>query len=373
MAVYVHNIETGVPDTEYPQEYIRDLMKDLVGDKEITKRILHRIYSQSGIEKRHSVIRNFEPIEGPRQFFQTEDGKLKMPTTRRRNEIYIEESRKLYSDIARRSVENCPGIELSDVTHVITVSCTGFYAPGPDFHIVKDLGLPATTQRYHLGFMGCYATFPALKMARQFCEADPGAVVLIVSLELCTLHLQFREEPDFLISASLFADGGGGAVVSARKPADYQRVLELDGFSTCIAPEGEEDMAWTIGNNGFDMVLSTYIPKIIESNIEGALLPLLESLKISKNDINFWAIHPGGRAILDKIQKGLELTDNQVDVSREILRDYGNMSSATILFVLREIMNRKPENENEKIYAMAFGPGLTIESGLLTKWPVGTD
>lgn len=370
MAVYIHNIETGVPDTEYPQDYIRDLMKDLVSDKEITKRIIHRIYSQSGIEKRHSVIRNFEPIEGPRQFFQSENGKLVMPSTKRRNEIYTQESRKLYSDIARRSIENCPGIELDDITHVITVSCTGFYAPGPDFYIVKDLALPMTTQRYHIGFMGCYATFPALKMAKQFCEADPEAVVLIVSLELCTLHLQFREEPDFLISASLFADGGGGAVVSARQPDDFQHALKMEGFSTCITPDGEEGMAWTIGNNGFDMVLSTYIPKIIESNLQSALLPLLNSLKVSRDEIDLWAIHPGGRAILDKIQKGLELTDAQVTVSREILRDYGNMSSATILFVLREMLKRKPEKQNEKIYAMAFGPGLTIESGLMTKNPI---
>lgn len=370
MPVYIHNIENGVPETEYPQDYIRDLMKELVSDKELTRRIIHRIYSQSGIEKRHSVIRNFEPIDGPRQFFQSENGKLTMPSTKRRNEIYTQESRKLYSDIARKTIENTPELSLKDITHVITVSCTGFYAPGPDFYIVKDLGLPKSTQRFHIGFMGCYATFPALKMAKQFCEASPDAVVLVVSLELCTLHLQFREEADFLISASLFADGGGGAIVSARKPADPVHSFELNGFSTCITPSGEEDMAWTIGNNGFDMVLSTYVPKIIETNLESALQPLLESLHIERNEIDLWAIHPGGRAILDKIQNGLNLQDVQVAVSRNILRNYGNMSSATILFVLREMLKNESSKSDEKIYAMAFGPGLTIESGLLTKNPV---
>lgn len=369
MSVYIHNIETGVPETEYPQEYIRDLMKDLVGKKELTKRIIHRIYSQSGIEKRHSVIRNFEPLDGKQQFFETENGKLSMPSTKKRNEIYTQESKLLYSDIAKRVIDNCPNIDTSDITHVITVSCTGFYAPGPDYYIVQSLDLPSSTQRFHIGFMGCYATFPALKMAKQFCEADPDAVVLIVSLELCTLHLQFREEADFLISASLFADGGGGAIVSSRKPSKPESAFELNGFSTTITPTGEQDMAWTIGNNGFDMVLSTYVPKIIEQNMHAALSPLFESLNVTYDTIKWWAIHPGGRAILDKVQKELKLDDDQIAISRTILRDYGNMSSATILFVLKAMQSREPENQDEKIYAMAFGPGLTIESGLLTKNP----
>jgi predicted naringenin-chalcone synthase len=370
MPVYIHQIETGVPETVYDQNYIRDFMKEHVSDKELTKRIIHRIYSQSGISQRHTVIKDFDNDIPVPDFFESINGSLTMPSTKHRNELYIREAKKLYIDIARSTIDNCRNIDYTDITHVITVSCTGFFAPGPDYYIVKELNLSPNTHRFHLGFMGCYATFPALKMAKSICESDPNANVLIVSLELCTLHLQFREESDFLISASLFADGGGGMIVSARIPESSSGIFEMNDFTTSVAPSGEEDMAWTIGNNGFDMKLSTYVPKIIGENIISIVEPFFNVNKMDKNDIDYWAIHPGGRAIVDNVQKSLNLTEEQTVASREVLRDFGNMSSATIIFVLKNLLIKPSVRENEKVYAMAFGPGLTIESGLLTKNPV---
>lgn len=368
MSVYLHNIETTVPEVVYEQQFLRDQMKEYVSDKRSIQKIIHRIYSKSGIERRHSVVNDFHANGDPRLFFQP-DGTVNSPSTGDRNRLYVENAKKLFVTVAGNLLDNHPEFDRESVTHVITVSCTGFFAPGPDYEIVKQLGLNPGTERFHLGFMGCYAAFPALRMARSFCKNDEDAVVMVVCLELCSLHFQHSESADNLISASVFADGGAGALISRRSPTPGQPVLQLDRFSTSIAEQSEEDMAWTIGDTGFDMVLSTYVPDIIESNLAGAIRPLFESLDITPDAIEHWALHPGGRAILDKIEESLDLRPEQLTPSREVLSEYGNMSSATILFVLDQTLKQpiKAPEGKENVLAMAFGPGLTLESGLFTK------
>ncbi|MFC6667651.1 type III polyketide synthase [Deinococcus radiopugnans] len=241
---------------------------------------------------------------------------------------------------------------------------------------MRALGLGGDVGRYHVGFMGCYAAFPALKMAKAFCQADPDAAVLVVSAELCTLHMRAAADPDTIIAASVFADGCAAALVSARSPAAGQRALTMDHFETTLTPPGvgEAEMAWTIGDQGYEMVLSSYVPSIIESHIQGALSPLLDhepALADARHaGVEHWAIHPGGRSILDKVQGSLGLSDAQMVPSREVLRQYGNMSSATILFILKELLDTVPAGE--RVCAMAFGPGLTVEMGLLSG-AVGTE
>ncbi|MDQ3459258.1 MAG: type III polyketide synthase [Deinococcota bacterium] len=373
MAVFIHHIETAVPETAYEQTFIRDVMKAHLGSERKVERLIHRVYAQSGIHKRHSVIRDFSERAPAGLFYDGAQGRLKAPTTGERNGLYSAASRPLYSCLARKAVAHCPGVAAADITHVITVSCTGFFAPGPDYFIVRDLGLSPATQRFHLGFMGCYAAFPALNMARAFCEADPEATVLVVCLELCTLHLQLTQNLDAIIATSVFADGGAVAVVSARSPQEPERALKVERLATTLTPRGEEDMAWTIGDSGFTMVLSSYVPEILGASIAGVLEPLLEGGGLGDNialgDIDHWAVHPGGRSILDKVQKSLALTDADLAPSRKTLQDYGNMSSATILFVLREVMDKPPVGGDETLCAMAFGPGLTVESGLFSKNP----
>jgi predicted naringenin-chalcone synthase len=214
--------------------------------------------------------------------------------------------------------------------------------------------------------MGCFAAFPAMKMAKSFCNSHPNANVLIVCLELCSIHLQPSEATDNLISASVFADGAAGVIISKEKPQSTNS-FKLTQFATAIAQESEKDMAWTIGDTGFDMVLSTYVPDIIKANLKESITPLLTDYQLTIDDINHWALHPGGRAILDKVQNSFNLSGEQLSPSRKVLADYGNMSSATILFVLQELLNRPSTKETESVLAMAFGPGLTIESGLLQK------
>lgn len=371
MKSHIHHIETVLPQYSYRQDYARGRMVGWLPGKR-NRRLIHGIYDHSGIDTRHSVLPDFGPGAEPVLFREDANGRIIEPSTLERNRYYAKCSRELIVEAGRRALENSDGFAASDITHVITVSCTGFYNPGPDLNLIQGLGLPAGTERYNLGFMGCYAAFPALRMADQFCKARPDAVVLVVCLELCSLHLQFRDEADSLLANSLFADGAAAVLVSARKPAANRPSLTLESFTSALAPEGAGDMAWEIGNHGFDIRLSTYVPKIIEANINGILDGVLAKSPWSIGEIGTWAVHPGGRSILDRIEAALELDPEQLEDSREVLRNHGNMSSATVLFVLNRILNRTELDETHPVCAMAFGPGLTIETALLEYQPAAT-
>ncbi len=378
MAAYLRHVGTAVPSHRYDQAAIQGVMEAWVGGERRTDRLLRRVYPHSGIEQRHTVLGDFlsragatnEPTthtthvqpQGPDEGFFLDDlGAFRNPTTGERNARYRREAGPLYVAAARATLDGAAGLRPEDVTHVITVSCTGFYAPGPDLDVVHGLGLRPTTDRYHVGFMGCYAAFPALRMARAFCHADPNAVVLVVIVELCTLHLSASSDVDAVISASVFADGAAGAIVTAQAPEGPS--LLLDRFVDGLAPEGAGDMAWTIGTHGFDMVLSSYVPKIVGEKASLALEPLLDGSGVRLADVTRWAIHPGGRAILDQLERGMSLPPAALEASRHVLAQYGNMSAATILFVLAEVM-RSALEPGEPVVAMAFGPGLTVASGL---------
>jgi predicted naringenin-chalcone synthase len=371
MAVWVHRIETILPEFSFSQEQACLKMQEWFKDDR-TRRILRVLYRQSGIERRHSVITNFDGNEGASFFKTGPDALPQGPGTAARNDIFTRESRSLSVALAGKVFDRCPGIGPKDVTHVVTASCTGFYNPGPDYYIVRDLGMRYSTERYHLGFMGCYAAFPALRMAAQFCEARPEAVVLVLCLELCSLHLQMIGKEDSLLANSLFADGAGAAIVSAREPAPGRNAYRIGDFHSALVPGGEGDMAWSIGDRGFDIALSSYVPKIIGANIREFIEPSLAASGLAPADVETWAVHPGGRAIIDQVQTSLALRPEQVRASREVLRDYGNMSSASILFVLRNILERPSRSDVEKVCAMAFGPGLTVEMALLEAHRAGT-
>lgn len=362
MPAFIHDIVTATPETSIDQLAVREIMKSKLAKDRKTEAILHRIYSQSGIQKRHTVIKDFLAGEED-TFFNRALSNEKRPTTGERNELYKTESTKLFLEVGKKLLDQNPNVEKSAITHVITVSCTGFFAPGPDFEVVRGLGLAPSTQRFHIGFMGCYAAFPALKMAQSFCESTPNATVMVICAELCTIHFQYKSDTDNMIASSVFADGASGALISSKEP--LKTAFRIDQFTSSLAYEGEQDMAWTIGDTGFNMILSSYVPDIIASNLEDVITPLLAKLSITKKDIDIWAVHPGGRAIIDKVEQSMGLSKTQISSSRNVLSEYGNMSSATILFVLKEILESKPEKETN-VLPMAFGPGLTIESGLLT-------
>ena len=391
MAISIRSIETAVPATEIKQGEVRDLFLAQPGRSRLAQRLITAAFDASDIDTRHTVIDELDqqPRNAPAVFYDANAGEVLSPSTGTRNAIYVEQSPELFLTAARRALAAAPGIEADDVTHVITVSCTGFFAPGPDYAVVRELGLSPSTQRYHLGFMGCYAAFPALRAARSFCLSDPAAVVLVVCVEVCSIHLQASDDPDTIVASSVFADGAAAAVVSGRTDipgANAHAVLDLDAFESVLTPVGESDMAWAIGDHGFEMVLSRYVPAIIGKHISGALTPLLASDSHlsgrEASSIDLWAIHPGGRSILDKVQESLDLSDQQLAPSRATLREDGNMSSATVLFVLRRLLHGEgrataedthDDGAAQRICAMAFGPGLTVESALFTLRPAGHD
>lgn len=375
-AAVLRSLRTIVPDTVIEQHEVRDIFASQPDVGRLAQRIIGASFNGSGIDTRHTVIRELSPAAGTddKMFFDRETGRLQSPGTAARNDLYTREASRLFVEVARSALDADPDIVAADVTHVITASCTGFHAPGPEYEIVRGLGLSDSVQRYHLGFMGCYASLPALRAASQFCAADPTAVVLVVSVELCTVHLRSSEDPDLIVANSLFADGAAAGIVTARDLATPVPAVRLDGFHTAIAAEGEKDMAWTIGDHGFEMILSTKVPQIIGETIIGAIRPLyaregelaaaFDEGRVGER-VEYWAIHPGGRSILDRVQERLNLSDDQLFPARETLRENGNMSSATVLFVIKRILD-DGARDGSRVAAMAFGPGLTAESALMT-------
>jgi predicted naringenin-chalcone synthase len=377
MTVYLKSLETAVPPTVLIQTEARDVFAAQPGLSRLGTRLVGTCFDSAAIDTRHTAVAELtmdSRADNP-QFFDPGTGLLLSPSTKARNDIFATEATKLFIESARKALDACAGINPLDITHLVTVSCTGFFNPGPDYKIVRALGLDPAVQRYHLGFMGCYAAFPALRAAKSFCEADPDAVVLVVCAELCSLHVRTSNDPDTIMGSALFADGAAAAIVTAREVPGEPPLMRLDHFETVLTPVGEDSMAWNIGDEGFEMVLGNYVPHIIGDHIIGALEPLLSRESalagLPYRDIRHWAIHPGGRSILDKVQARLELSDEQLVPARETLRNFGNMSSATVLFVLRHILDLPAAGGggagDERICSMAFGPGLTVETALFTK------
>ncbi len=270
---------------------------------------------------------------------------------------------KLYREkavpLAIEAITNCThGLEdFSSFTHLITVSCTGMYAPGLDVDLIKALNMRPDIVRTSINFMGCYAAMNALGLAKQYCHSHEKVKVLIVSVELCSIHLQKKQSEDNLLAHSLFSDGAAAAVVTSEPHDDS---LELKATSSYLALNGKSDMAWHIGDFGFEMSLTSYVPKIIESGIKDLTKNLLKGSDLSLKDMDLFAIHPGGKKILEAIEKELGISKSANTHAYEVLKNYGNMSSPTILFVLKKLMAIQKPNQN--VLSFAFGPGLTMES-----------
>ncbi|GAA2176356.1 type III polyketide synthase [Agrococcus versicolor] len=358
-------IGTAVPPTTLEQTVARDLIAAQPGLTPLGRRLVGAAFDGSAIATRSVVLDELvDRTDSP--FLDAETGTLRSPSTRVRNDRYAERAPELALEAARAALRD-GGLEPEAVTHVVTASCTGFFAPGLDHILVRDLGLPTPTPRLHVGFMGCYAAFPALRAADAICRADPSAVVLVVCVELCSLHLRSSSDPDTIVASSVFADGAGAALVTAQPSP---RGLRIDALASAIAPSSEEEMAWTIGDEGFEMVLSGAVPRLIGHHVVEAIAPLEGQRDAAAwPAVAGWAIHPGGRSILDTVQRTLELDDGQLADSRAVLAERGNMSSATVLHILeRQLRSRA---HGEQVCAMAFGPGLTMESALLTMQVAG--
>ena len=366
MPSYLGAIGTANPVHRIAQPQIADFMAQALEFGENDARKLRALYRVSGIEHRYSVLPDYGRTNGNYTFFPNTPGLEPFPSVGQRMAVYRREALPLATEAVRDCLRQVPDVAPASITHVITVSCTGMYAPGLDIELVQALGLRPNVRRTCVNFMGCYAAVNAVKLADAFCLADTRARVLIVSVELCTLHVQKSAEEDHLVSNALFGDGAAAVLVQAVPLPNGAPSLVLQAFHCGLEPDGYDDMAWHINDFGFEMTLSSYVPKLIQRGIRHLTDGLLDSLPLQLADIRHFAIHPGGRKILETIEAELGLTRADNRHAYRVLRDYGNMSSATVLFVLRDVLAyATPADHGAPVLSFAFGPGLTMEAMLL--------
>jgi alpha-pyrone synthase len=314
--------------------------------------IFDRLVEKGQIEKRWSCVVPAEDSSHATINGQTFYVPGEFPSTGARMRQYEIEAPVL----AERAVNALNlGARKSEITHLIVTSCTGFSAPGIDLEVINRCGLNPSIERTIIGFMGCYAAVNALKVARHIVRSEPDAKVLVLSVELCTLHFQETYELEEMMPFLLFADGCAAALISSEPKG-----LSMERFYATVLPAAAGQMAWHIRDLGFEMVLSSRIPTTVGEIIRHASDAILAGL--SAKDIELWAVHPGGRAVLDAVEPAFRLPLTALNASRRVLRDFGNMSSATVLFVLKSLLEE--HRAGAKGCAMSFGPGLTAETML---------
>ncbi|MBT8397650.1 MAG: type III polyketide synthase, partial [Gemmatimonadetes bacterium] len=282
------------------------------------------------------------------------------PSTEMRMERFEADAPVLAMTAGRAALDDA-GVGGEEITHLVTVSCTGFFAPGLDTTLVDLLGLKPTVERTHVGFMGCHGSLNGLRVASSFAGADPEARVLVSSVELCTLHMSYEWDPDTLVANSLFGDGAGAVVGAGEGVPVRSEPWHLTASGTCRLPDSADAMSWRIGDHGFRMTLSSRVPEIIEAHLRGWLVGWLEGHGLGLEDVETWAVHPGGPRILSSVGSALDLGPSENEVSRSVLAEFGNMSSATILFILDRL---RRGNAPRPCVALAFGPGLVAEAAL---------
>ncbi|SBO42063.1 type III polyketide synthase [Cyanobium sp. NIES-981] len=371
MGLILRGIGTAVPERRLSQEQALALAPQMVAATARQQRLLRRIYLRSGVDGRHCV----PLLNAPN------------PSTAERMRHYRSEAVPLALQACRRALEDA-AMEPEAITHLVTVSCTGFSAPGVDLALIAAVPLRPDVARTHVGFMGCHGALNGLRVARAFVEADPRACVLLCAVELCSLHLQEGWHPDHIVANALFADGAAAVVVAAQaepgsEPEPGRPCLRLRACGSTVIPASSDAMAWIIENHGFSMALSARVPGLIAARLRPWLEGWLAAHGLSVAAIRHWAVHPGGPRILGAVLESVGLDPGRLDGSREVLRRYGNMSSATVLFILQRLLATPPAagHAGEEpasgllgapragaasgpCLALGFGPGLTVEAVL---------
>ena len=351
---FINRIGSAVPAHDFHRKFV-EFAPLLLADRQ-QRQVFARMAERCQIAHRFSCL---APSADP-ALLDGEDfyRRGRFPDTAQRMARYDREALAL----ARRAVANLGlDFEADEITHLIVASCTGFAAPGLDLQLMAQLGLAPTVERTMVGFMGCSAAIPALKLARHIVRSDENARVLVVAVELCSLHMQESGRLEELLAFLHFADGCAAAVVSARPFG-----IAIGGFASAVLPQTADHITWRVGARGFEMHLSGQVPGAILRHLSGRPSLLPEGFPPEgflpggdRGEEALWAIHPGGRTVLDAVAAGLDLPPDALSWSRRILRDYGNMSSATVLFVLREMIDHGAAGPG---CAMAFGPGITVET-----------
>lgn len=313
----------------------------------------------SGIEARYCVISDYVAASPDEFTFFPRSWRLDpFPTTRQRMQVYEREVVPLAANAATRALD-ASGVAPAEVTHLIISTCTGFFAPGPDVLLLSRLGLNGHVQRQVIGFMGCYAGINAIRAADQIVRSDPRATVLHVSAEICSLHFQREQSIRNLVANTIFADGASAAVYRSEERAEGAGLASISGTGSLVEQDSLEKMRWDIGDHGFVMHLAVDIPHHLETGAGRFLRQLLDRARIDPESIVGYAIHPGGKRVIEAVTKGLDLELEAASSALSVLREFGNMSSATILFVLERELAKVDRSGH--VLAVGFGPGLTIE------------
>ena len=346
---YLNRIASAVPPNDVHDAFVRFANRLL--DDPRHEKLFRRMVDRADIHHRYSVLA--PSPDGMSGTMVDADGFYRFgafpPTSERMRRYQAAALPLALAAVDRLGL----GAAVRQASHLIVTSCTGLYAPGLDIELAAALGIAPSVERTMVGFMGCYAAFNALKLARHIVRSDPAARVLIVNLELCTLHLHETNDLEQILSFLVFADGCAAAWVTAEPGG-----LVLDRFRTVLLPESADLITWRVGDQGFDMMLSGKVPAAIAAGLRPAAAEILDGATVP--EIDLWAVHPGGRSVLDAVQGALELPPSALDASRRVLADFGNMSSATIMFVLERLMAGAMPGQRGA--AMGFGPGLTAET-----------
>jgi predicted naringenin-chalcone synthase len=363
MSLALTGFGTAHPEHSLTQKDAAELHATFCRIDPTRSRTLRALYRRSGVTRRHCAV--LDASEGPlaeRQSFYApaRDDEDRGPPTARRMELYESVAPELAAQASLRALK-AAGLCADQVSHLVTVSCTGFVAPGLDTRVIGALGLPRTTRRTHVGFMGCAGALNGLRVAESFSAADPDAVVVVCAVELCSLHFAYGWDPEMLVANALFADGAAAVVGRAASSAPDED-WRVEACGTLLLPDSEEDMSWRIGDHGFRMTLSPRVPEVIAAHLGEWLESWLGEHGLDVGAIGSWAAHPGGPRILSAVERVAGLTKGQTRTSREVLAEFGNMSSATVLVILDRL---RAAAAPRPCVALAFGPGLVVEAALI--------
>ncbi len=357
----VISIATAVPANKYNQDELFSFADKIFCKAEDETRKLKFMYRQSGISNRYSVIPDFNGCPAKRVLFPQANDLEPFPALEQRMQLYMEHA----APLSVQAIEDCikGRINKNEITHLITVSCTGISAPGLDLQVMDMMDLPNSIMRTSVNFMGCYAAVHALKLADSFCKSTENANVIIVCTELCTLHFQKTISIDNMTASLLFGDGS--AAILVQNDSSKEKGIRLNSFFSDVSFKGKNEMAWEVSSKGFLMTLTGYVPALIKEDFKELVTKAMAAAKEDVSAITHWCIHPGGKQILQSICSSLDIDQCHLKYAYEVLNDYGNMSSASILFVLKKILqefNAAPPQKSALVFGAAFGPGLTMET-----------
>jgi predicted naringenin-chalcone synthase len=387
MPLSILGLGTALPVHTMSQEAALDMTTNIVGQDERQRRLLRVLFRKSAVKNRHTCVPHpiaYEWIKQEAELaaasvgggnggfvpsvngssdesFLSEQPVLNWgPTTRERMQLYAEFAAPLAKEAVGRAFEDA-GFGPQDVTHLVTVSCTGFDAPGVDIELIDGLKLRPTTQRVNVGYMGCHGAINGLRVARGIAASDPKALVLLSATELCSLHYRFNWDDEGIIGNALFADGSAAIIVGNRDVHAGKPAFQLKATGSCLIPDSRHVMSWRVGDHGFEMRLTAEVSEKINTYLRPWMAEWLGEHGHSVESIASWAVHPGGPRILQSVEEALSLTRDATRVSHEVLSAYGNMSSPTVLFILDRMRRSQAPRP---CVALGFGPGLVAEAAL---------